>query len=210
MFANKKIVVLFEGPDKCGKTTMARQLVDHVNETGVRTAVYVKFPTSLDYRTIDDARARADWFYEDQTRHQGELIAEAAADVVVVDRYFYSQAIYDQVTTGREARARSVYAPDICVFLHHPRADYDTSDELESNATQSGVRALFHRALDDECEPVDHVRDLLRLPLAQTNGSSRLVQLEATSKVDDWTRHIAQSGACRYVTILSGANDGRS
>jgi len=98
-------LIVFEGIDGSGKTTLSRMLEEHLKKTGVETQ-WLREPTDSPLgdrirriaqteRTIP-AREELDYFIEDRKWDVEQNIAPAlrAGKTVILDRYFYSNACY--------------------------------------------------------------------------------------------------------------------
>lgn len=101
--------VVIDGPDGSGKTTLAKQLTDWLNQEGT-SAIYTFEPTFSSeagqklrnmMRTgeIDDIYRFANLFVEDRKTHIADLIEPmlAKGKTVVCDRYKYSALAYQQL-----------------------------------------------------------------------------------------------------------------
>ncbi len=128
-------LIVFEGIDGAGKTTQARRLVDELIKRGV-SAVYEKEPTEGPWgqkirRSAEGERMPLDEelhaFIEDRRAHVEEVIKPALASgtVVVLDRYYFSNAAYQGARGADPAQiiARNeefAPAPDLLVILELP------------------------------------------------------------------------------------------
>lgn len=128
-------LVVFEGIDGAGKTTQAQTLVDSLRAEGFE-ALYSKEPTEgpwgLRIRQSAQSERLAPQdelqaFLEDRREHVQQLIKPALASgvVVVLDRYYYSNAAY-QGARGADAAAiiaaNEEFAPrpDLLILLDVP------------------------------------------------------------------------------------------
>lgn len=130
------LLLVIEGIDGTGKSTLARGVVEALNAAG-RPAVFSCEPTHGPIgRRIRDLAARServpleeeiDLFLADRREHQAGLIrpALAAGKVVVLDRYYYSSVAYQGARGGdpqeilRRNEAEAL-RPDVLVMLELP------------------------------------------------------------------------------------------
>lgn len=101
--------VVIDGPDGSGKTTLAKQLTDRLNQEGT-SAIYTCEPTfsseagqrlrnMMHTGEIGDVYQFADLFVEDRKTHIADLIEPmlAKGKTVICDRYKYSALAYQQL-----------------------------------------------------------------------------------------------------------------
>lgn len=128
--------LVIDGPDGSGKTTLAKRLVEQLQQDGI-AALYTCEPTYVSAAgrklremmhsgNIQDIYAFADLFVEDRKAHIEALIAPALAkgETVVCDRYKYSALAYQQLQGVDAAylveRNRACLVPDV-VFVLMPQ-----------------------------------------------------------------------------------------
>ncbi|KAK9826824.1 hypothetical protein WJX81_004382 [Elliptochloris bilobata] len=127
--------ILFEGVDRCGKTTQSRRLVEHLQAVGVDAELW-RFPdrTTAIGRMIDaylSCKAEADdaamhlLFSANRWEKRAALLAALAAGrTLVVDRYAYSGVAFTAAKrlpgldlAWCQAPDRGLPAPDAIIYL---------------------------------------------------------------------------------------------
>jgi dTMP kinase len=179
-------LIVFEGIDGAGKTTQAHRLVEAVRDAGL-AAVYSKEPTDGVWgakirRSAEAGRMPMEEelraFLEDRREHVRDVVEPAleSGSVVVLDRYYFSNAAY-QGARGADVAAivaeNEAFAPqpNLLLFLDVPvdvglgrvRArgqgvtSFEVADALEKSAAifRSFDRPYWRRL--DGRQPVDDV-----------------------------------------------------
>lgn len=163
---SRGFLVVIEGVDGTGKSTLIRRLQTHCEELGMG-CVLSREPTNGVWGTRLRESARTgrlpleeelDLFLRDRKEHVDELILPALGEgkVVLLDRYFISSAAYqgargadpEQVLRRNEEFAP---APDLVLLLdcdpeqtlQRVRARGDVADEFEKLDALRRVRELF-------------------------------------------------------------------
>lgn len=159
-------LLVLEGIDGAGKSTLARALAAWLRERG-RTVVLDREPTDGPHgRALREsaktgrlsAEAELELFVKDRREHVTNVIAPALArgDVVILDRYYFSNAAY-QGARGLDPAAiiaaNEAFAPvpDLVLLLDldpaagHTRigARGSALDDFEGAATLAEVRRIF-------------------------------------------------------------------
>jgi len=193
-------LLVIEGIDGAGKSTLARALAAWLRERG-RTVVIDREPTDGPHgRALREsaktgrlsAQAELDLFVQDRRQHVAEVIAPALerGDVVILDRYYFSNAAYqgarglDPATIIADNEAFAP-VPDLVLLLDvdpaagHQRIDARGGglDDFEGAAYLADVRRIFlsldrpfiHRL--DAMRPADEVQ---RDALARLTSDFRL------------------------------------
>lgn len=101
--------IVIDGPDGCGKTTLAKALVDHINSRGTE-AIYTFEPTTdntfgckirelLKNSEIEDVGLFSNLFIYDRRHHLEKFIKPnlEKSKWVICDRYKYSALAYQQL-----------------------------------------------------------------------------------------------------------------
>lgn len=160
------LLIVIEGIDGAGKSTLARSLAAWLRERG-RTVVIDREPTDGPHgRALREsaktgrlsAEAELELFMKDRREHVAQLIAPATArgEVVILDRYYFSNAAY-QGARGLDpaaiVAANEAFAPrpDLVLLLDidpaggHTRigARGSALDDFEGAAYLADVRRIF-------------------------------------------------------------------
>lgn len=160
------LLVAIEGIDGAGKTSVSTLLAQYCGERGI-ACLLSKEPTSLRWGqelrrsastgrlTLDD---ELDLFIKDRREHVERVITPALAEgsVVILDRYYWSNAAYQggrgadraQILARNEAFAPK---PDLCLLLdvdaqsggERIRRRGDTPNLFEDPAALTRARAIF-------------------------------------------------------------------
>ena len=160
------LLVVIEGIDGTGKSTVAATLAQWCGERGL-ACVFSKEPTSLSYgqKLRESAKTgrlsmeeELELFRLDRKEHVARSIGPALAEnsIVILDRYYWSNAAYqgargadfDQIIAANEAMAP---VPDLILFMDidvqvslgriHGRGD--APDGFEGREYLERVRAIF-------------------------------------------------------------------
>jgi dTMP kinase len=164
------LLIVVEGIDGAGKTTLARRLADTMRDDMHLDVVQSKEPTQGRYGTQLRATAatqRLDPDAElallvaDRREHVEQLVAPTleAGGVVILDRYYFSNLAYQGVAGVDLERIREANAfaplPQKVLLLDLPAevglarigARGDNPNAFETVANLQAVRRLFHRIL---------------------------------------------------------------
>lgn len=173
-------LVVIEGIDGGGKTTLAKGLVGALQEAGL-DAQFTREPTDgPEGRKLREAAARGarfspdeelELFFADRRRHVRELVRPAleAGRVVVQDRTFYSTAAYqglrgfDRQTIIRDSRAFAP-EPDVLLVVDLP---------VDVALKRADSRGEGRTAFEEEASLTDIRRFFLSLPHAQVLDGTR-------------------------------------
>ncbi len=163
---SKAQLIVIEGPDGAGKSTLQRGLAAHLSALGI-TVVQSREPTNGPHGTALRQAARSqrlapeqelELLLKDRRAHVDQLIAPALArgDWVILDRYYFSTIAYQgaagldlaMLQTVNEAFAPP---PDVLLLLDLPveeslkriHARGMESDEFERPSTLRRVREIF-------------------------------------------------------------------
>lgn len=170
-------LIVIEGIDGGGKTTLARGLAQALEARGLELLLTREPTDGPEGRRLREAAARGlrfspeeelSLFFEDRRRHVREVVKPALARgaVVVQDRSFYSTAAYqglrglDRAAILRDSRAFAP-EPDLLIVVDLPvdvalqraesRGEGRTAFEDEASLLQ--IRAFFQSL--PEAEPID-------------------------------------------------------
>jgi dTMP kinase len=187
-------LVVVEGIDGSGKSTVAAMLAQYCGERGL-DCVYTKEPTSVGAgRRLRDSmqsgrltlEEELELFLEDRRAHTQRTLAPAlAADaIIVLDRYFWSTAAY-QGARGANVEVvlerNRVFAPepDLVLLFDLPaevardriRGRGDSLNTFEETAYQTRVREIFLQVMKTSINGVKldatlPPREVARLALA--------------------------------------------
>jgi dTMP kinase len=164
--------VLFEGGDRCGKTTQARRLVEHLNKLG-SPSVLMQFPnratrigTVLDsYLTRNlrmDDRALYLMFVANRWEQMDFLHTHLnEGTTVVADRFSFSGVAYSKLEFAWcVSMERGLPKPDITLLMdmHPSRAQSRDGwgvERFETQDIQHRVRSRFERMRTPEWHVVD-------------------------------------------------------
>lgn len=105
----KYMFIVIDGPDGCGKTTLSKALVDHINNRGIE-AIYTFEPTMdnpfgckirelLKNSEIEDVNLFSNLFIHDRRHHLEKFIKPNLEKNkwIICDRYKYSALAYQQL-----------------------------------------------------------------------------------------------------------------
>lgn len=168
-------LILVEGLDRSGKTTLAQTLVTELRRTG-HTVLYTSYPTRtgpigslisqyLRGESQMDARTMHLLFSADRW-HEADVVRQMldGGSTIVMDRYSYSGIAYS-VANGlprawAESTERGLPKPDVTLFLDlapeiaATRGQY--GEELYERAPlQRRVRKVFHDLVDGTWHIID-------------------------------------------------------
>jgi dTMP kinase len=159
-------LLVLEGIDGMGKSTVARRLVDHCNELG-RPAIFSREPTDGPWgrKLRESARTgrldlaeELELFLADRAEHVTQVIQPAldAGKVVILDRYYLSTAAYQGARGADpekilEQNEKFAPPPDLVLLLDaDPAAGLarvqrrgDVPDEFEHANALAEVRRIF-------------------------------------------------------------------
>jgi dTMP kinase len=160
------LLIAIEGIDGAGKSTLARGLARVLGEIGIEP-VLTKEPTNGPYGTAlresatKGRRSPADeltLFVADRRQHVSELLAPALAEgrVVILDRYYFSNAAYQGAAgldSGLILEVNEAFAPrpDLLLLLDLPpevglsriASRGDKANEFETVENLTTCRAIF-------------------------------------------------------------------
>jgi dTMP kinase len=175
------LLVVVEGIDGAGKSTIVQELAAHCTREGV-SFVVSREPTNGQWGALLRQSAASgrlsleeelDLFIKDRHEHVGDLIAPAlrCGKVVVLDRYYFSTAAYQGARGGDVdaiIRTNQKFAPppDLVLLLDvdpaasgdRIRARGNELDQFEAREYQAKVRAIYLRLKDPAIRVVDAMR----------------------------------------------------
>ncbi|MBI2788888.1 MAG: dTMP kinase [Elusimicrobia bacterium] len=145
----KGLFIVFEGPDKSGKSTQARLLADtlrgrghsvlHTREPGGTSVAEGVRKVLLDPALTIDPLAELFLYEASRAQHTNEKIIPAlkAGQVVISERFTMSTDAYQgaarglglKTTTTLNRIATSGLKPDLTILLDIPVAEFDTRDQ---------------------------------------------------------------------------------
>jgi dTMP kinase len=196
-------IIAFEGIDGAGKTTQAHRLVAALRALGV-PALYSKEPTDGPWgqkirRTADGERMAMEdelhAFIEDRRAHVRDLLAPAldCGVVVVLDRYYFSNAAYQGARGADPAeilRRNEEFAPPPALLVY---LDIPIDVAMERIAVRGLGVSSFEKA--DALERSAQIFASLDKPY--------LVRLDGRRPIEDLTSHILQAVAERVLITAS-------
>lgn len=165
--------IVIDGPDGCGKTTLAKSLVEYISHKGIEV-LYTYEPTTdnpfgckirelLKNSEIDNAAFFSDLFVYDRKYHLENCIEPnlAKSKWVVCDRYKYSALAYQQLQ-GIDAQYlidcnSDFLVPDVIFILLPRNADVllkrivernTKKDYFENKVYLSNVIKLYNKMLE--------------------------------------------------------------
>lgn len=166
-------LIVFEGPDRSGKTTQTHLLVQLLRERGYKVAAGcpLRFPdrTTQVGKLIDSYLRESVHDLDDRVLHllfssnrwekaDSILASLRAGDCVIIDRYAYSGVAYSSAKGLDMAWCKSADAglpkPDLVIYLDIPievamkRGDFG-SERFEKVAFQRAVSKQFERLMAD-------------------------------------------------------------
>jgi dTMP kinase len=145
----KGLFIVFEGPDKSGKSTQARLLADtlrgrghavlHTREPGGTSVAEGVRKVLLDPALTIDPLAELFLYEASRAQHTNEKIIPAlkAGQVVISERFTMSTDAYQgearglglKTTTALNRIATGGLRPDLTILLDIPVAEFDTRDQ---------------------------------------------------------------------------------
>ncbi|PIR19266.1 MAG: dTMP kinase [Elusimicrobia bacterium CG11_big_fil_rev_8_21_14_0_20_64_6] len=145
----KSLFIVFEGPDKSGKSTQARLLADalraqgrevlHTREPGGTSVAEGVRKVLLDPALTIDPLAELFLYEASRAQHTNEKIVPAlkAGKIVISERFTMSTDAYQgaarglglKTTTTLNRIATSGLKPDLTILLDIPVAEFDTRDQ---------------------------------------------------------------------------------
>lgn len=149
MTRRKGLFIVFEGPDKSGKSTQARFLADtlraqgrkvlHTREPGGTSVAEGVRKVLLDPALTIDPLAELFLYEASRAQHTNEKIIPAlkAGKIVISERFTMSTDAYQgaargiglKTTTTLNRIATSGLKPDLTILLDIPVAEFDTRDQ---------------------------------------------------------------------------------
>lgn len=165
----KGLFIVFEGPDKSGKSTQARLLADtlrgrghevlHTREPGGTSVAEGVRKVLLDPALTIDPLAELFLYEASRAQHTNEKIIPAlkAGRIVISERFTMSTDAYQGAarglglkTTGTLNRiATSGLKPDLTILLDIPVAEFDTRDQGRELDRLERENAEFRRKVRD-------------------------------------------------------------
>ncbi|KAL9056194.1 MAG: hypothetical protein Q9162_003073 [Coniocarpon cinnabarinum] len=169
--AARGALIVFEGLDKAGKSTQCAQLANSLSKQGHRVKA-MRFPDrTTPIGQMIDSYLKGVTHAEDHVIHllfsanRWEAAASIEADLVagttvVIDRYYYSGAVYSAAKhnphLGLEWARKSdegLPRPDVCLFLYISSDDAGTrggygEEKYEKREMQDRVRTMFAELQD--------------------------------------------------------------
>jgi len=202
--------IVFEGGDRCGKTTQSTQVVDFLNHLyGPKTAVWFKFPdrtTEIGQMINGYLTNKADM--DDKCLHllfsanRWEVITKikkllAEGVTVVADRYAYSGVAFSAAKgldpDWCKAPDAGLPRPDMTIYLDltieesAKRGGFGL-EKYETKDMQTKAREQFMKLVDSSWEIIDANK-----PVNVLQGQIRLMVTAAvhgTSTNDDFNHHL--------------------
>lgn len=161
----KGLFIVFEGPDKSGKSTQARLLADtlkgrghevlHTREPGGTSVAEGVRKVLLDPSLTIDPLAELFLYEASRAQHTNEKIIPAlkAGQVVISERFTMSTDAYQGAARGLGLKttgtlnkiATSGLKPDITILLDIPVAEFDTRDQARELDRLERENAEFRR-----------------------------------------------------------------
>lgn len=168
--ATRGALIVLEGLDRVGKSTLARKLVEHLEKTK-RSVLYCRFPdrTTPVGRLIDEFLRTSSRRVDDHVIHllfsanRWELSKRIRSNIqqgtiVVVDRYSYSGIAYSSTKKDLSLRwcremERGLPKPDLVVYLELPReSQYKREgfgdERFETKEIQDRVRVQYEKVME--------------------------------------------------------------
>ncbi|KAL8760473.1 MAG: hypothetical protein Q9184_003353 [Pyrenodesmia sp. 2 TL-2023] len=192
--SSRGALIVVEGPDRAGKSTQCGKLTQYLQQQG-RPVNHMQFPNrSTSIGKSIDSYLKGDTQQEDHVIHllfsanRWEAASQIREDIangitIVIDRYYYSGAIYSAAKNKSDLSLEWAMQPDIglprpdlCIFLDLSPSDAATrsgfgSERYEKSEMQKSVRALFRELLKkpqykeivsvDAGQPVDDVHRIM-------------------------------------------------
>ena len=197
---SKAFLVVFEGIDGSGKTTIAKEIVKELEEEGLK-ALYTYEPYSEEITSILNklGRGSSAWLETllmaaDRYYHVQEVIEPAINEgmTVVSDRYFYSSVAY-QGARGADPDwiltvNRFVRKPDLAIYLDVPP---EVGLERKKHST---TRVRY---LEEDMDVIRRVRSLYK----ELVGEGHLIEVDTSQSIDDVLRECRKI-MCRELSLL--------
>jgi len=187
---------VFEGVDRCGKSTQTTKLVDGLNSKG-RDAVLMRFPNREsntgkiinDYLTnkknVDDKEIHK--LFSDNRWEQEKIIYETlnAGKTVVADRYAYSGVAFTSAKgidmEWCKQPDSGLPAPDAVIYLRISVEDAMKrgqfgAERYENAPFQTKVADIFHKLQDDSWKILDATKLVPELEIEIFNFVETLIE----------------------------------
>ncbi|KAL8858550.1 MAG: hypothetical protein Q9178_004844 [Gyalolechia marmorata] len=163
-------LIVIEGLDRAGKSTQCERLLRHLEKQGHPTK-YMRFPNrSTPIGKSIDSYLKGETQQEDHVIHllfsanRWEAAPQILEDItngttIVIDRYYYSGAVYSAAKNNPDLSLEWAIQPDIglpkpdlCIFLDISPTDAAArggfgDERYETSEMQKRVRALFEELL---------------------------------------------------------------
>ncbi|KAL0024368.1 hypothetical protein WJX79_005053 [Trebouxia sp. C0005] len=171
--------ILFEGGDRCGKTTQSQSLVNHLQASGVKAELW-KFPdrrtgtgrmidSYLKSKTeLDDAAVHLLFCANRWEKREAMLAALQAGTTLVVDRYSFSGVVFTSAKqlpgldlAWCQGPETGLPAPDLVLYLRLSRSEDAAqrggygSERYEKTAFQQEVQRGFDALQDNSWVVLD-------------------------------------------------------
>ncbi|KAL3155999.1 hypothetical protein ABBQ32_012988 [Trebouxia sp. C0010 RCD-2024] len=182
--AQRGAFILFEGGDRCGKTTQSQSLVDHLQASGVKAELW-KFPdrqtgtgcmidSYLTSKTeLDDAAVHLLFCANRWEKREAMLAALKSGTTLVVDRYSYSGVVFTSAKqmpgldlSWCKAPETGLPAPDLVLYLRLPHVETAAQrggygeERYENTAFQQEVQHRFDGLQDSSWTVLDASRSI--------------------------------------------------
>lgn len=161
VMTNKGRLVVFESAPKCGKTTLAKKLVDQLTICEPKRKVIAergalsrsKFARKIAQENIHDLAYSTSFYWADILFHNMDVVIPAIAngDMVVHDRYDLSIVTYretygldkDYILLDEYLKRKMIIVPDLTIYL---KPDPEIAYERIRNAADSSLidREFLH------------------------------------------------------------------
>ncbi|CAO2647295.1 Nn.00g082170.m01.CDS01 [Neocucurbitaria sp. VM-36] len=142
-------LIVFEGLDRAGKSTQCQMLAEALQKDGVKVR-HMRFPGMCN--ELNSPRRRIELEDCDLSSIQADI---TAGTTVIIDRYYYSGAVYSAAKNKPNLSLEwcrkpdeGLPRPDVCIFLDisaedaAKRGGYGT-EKYEKKDMQDRVRELF-------------------------------------------------------------------
>ncbi|KAL8929496.1 MAG: hypothetical protein Q9208_001165 [Pyrenodesmia sp. 3 TL-2023] len=192
--SSRGALIVIEGLDRAGKSTQCEKLTQILQQQG-RPVNHMRFPNrSTSIGKSINSYLKGDTQHEDHVIHllfsanrweAGQQIREDIANgiTIVIDRYYYSGAVYSAAKNKSDLSLEwamqsdiGLPRPDLCIFLDLSPSDAAVrggfgNERYETSEIQKSVRALFQELLKrpqhkeivsvDAGRPVDDVHRIV-------------------------------------------------
>lgn len=191
--------ILFEGGDRCGKTTQSQSLVNHLQATGIKAELW-KFPdrqtgtgrmidSYLTSKTeLDDAAVHLLFCANRWEKREAMLGLLRSGTTLVVDRYSFSGVVFTSAKhlpgldlAWCKAPETGLPAPDLVLYLRLPHPEDAASrggfgnERYENTSFQQKVQQGFDGLRDNSWAVLDASKSIDNLQIEVQSAAAAII-----------------------------------